>query len=499
MTTLRSSWPSRLRQLLSSDGAIGPSVKLDSEPPPKIKAFIEKVIQCPLQDIGIPLSGFRWEYNKGNFHHWRPLFLHFDTYFKVYLSCRNDLTLSDRILEDESPLPKYAIMQILRVMQIILENCPNKSSFDGLEHFKLLLASTDPEILIAALETLSALVKINPSKLHGSAKMVGCGSVNSYLLSLAQGWGSKEEGLGLYSCIIANEKTQDEALCLFPSDVENGCDQSNYRIGSTLYFELHGSSAQSKEHSGDKDSPNLRVIHMPDMHLRKEDDLFLLKQCIEQYSVPSDLRFSLLTRIRYARSFRSPRICSFYSRICLLAFIVLVQSSDAHDELVSFFANEPEYTNELIRVVRSEKTVSGSLRTLAMLALGAQLAAYTSSHERARILSGSSISFAGGNRMILLNVLQRAILSLKSSNDPSSLAFVEALLQFYLLHVVSTSTSGSNIRGSGMVPTFLPLLEDSDPAHIHLVCFAVKTLQKLMDYSSSAVSLFKELGGVLSF
>ncbi|KAK4274192.1 hypothetical protein QN277_017456 [Acacia crassicarpa] len=495
MTTLRSSWPSRLRQLLSSDGATGPSVKLDSEPPPKIKAFIEKVIQCPLQDIGIPLSGFRWEYSKGNFHHWRPLFLHFDTYFKVYLSCRNDLTLSDRILEDESPLPKYAIMQILRVMQIILENCPNKSSFDGLEHFKLLLASTDPEILIAALETLSALVKINPSKLHGSAKMVGCGSVNSYLLSLAQGWGSKEEGLGLYSCIMANEQTQDEALCLFPSDVENGCDQSNCRIGSTLYFELHGPSAQFKDHSGDSSS-NLRVIHMPDVHLRKEDDLLLLKQCIELYSVPSDLRFSLLTRIRYARSFRSPRICRFYSRICLLAFIVLVQSNDAHDELVSFFANEPEYTSELIRVVRSEKTVSGSIRTLAMLALGAQLAAYTSSHERARILSGSSISFAGGNRMILLNVLQRAILSLKSSNDPSSLAFVEALLQFYLLHVVSTSTSGSNIRGSGMVPTFLPLLEDSDPAHIHLVCFAVKTLQKLMDYSGSAVSLFKELGGV---
>ena len=47
-----------------------------------------------------------------------------------------------------------------------------------------------------------------------------------------------------------------------------------------------------------------------------------------------------------------------------------------------------------------------------------------------------------------------------------------------------------------MVPTFLPLLEDSDLAHIHLVCLAVKTLQKLMDNSSSAVSLFKELGGV---
>ncbi|KAI9106855.1 hypothetical protein K1719_022383 [Acacia pycnantha] len=495
MTTLRSSWPSRLRQLLSNEGAIGPSIKLDSEPPPKIKVFIDKVIQCPLPDIAIPLSGFRWEYNKGNFHHWRPLFLHFDTYFKAYISCRNDLTLSDKILEDDSPLPKHAILQILRVMQVILENCPNKTSFDGLEHFKFLLASTDPEVVMAALETLSVLVKLNPSKLHGSAKMVGCGSVNGYLLSLAQGWGSKEEGLGLYSCIMANEKTQDEGLCLFPSDVESGCDQPNIRIGSTLYFELHGSSAPVKEPGVDTASHSLKVIHMPDLHLQK-DDLSMLKQCIEQFIVPPELRFSLLTRIRYARAFRSPRICRLYSRICLLAFIVLVQSGDAQDELASFFANDPEYTNELIRIVRSEETISGSIRTLAMLALGAQLAAYTSSHERARILSGSSISFAGGNRMILLNVLQRAILSLKSSNDPSSLAFVEALLQFYLLHVVSTSTSGSNIRGSGMVPTFLPLLEDGDLAHIHLVCSAVKTLQKLMDYSSSAVSLFKELGGI---
>ncbi|MCH89614.1 E3 ubiquitin-protein ligase UPL1-like, partial [Trifolium medium] len=246
-------------------------------------------------------------------------------------------------------------------MQIILENCPNKSTFDGIEHFKLLLASTDPEILIAALETLSALVKINPSKLHGSSKMVGCGSVNSSLLSLAQGWGSKEEGLGLYSCVMANEKAQNEALSLFPSDVEIGSDQSNYRIGTTLYFEVHGPSAQSEEHSADTIPPGLRVIHIPDLHLCKEDDLSLLKQFTEQYNIPSELRFSLLSRIRYAHAFRSPRICRLYSRICLLSFIVLVQSGDAHDELVSFFANEPEYTNELIRIVRSEETISGSI------------------------------------------------------------------------------------------------------------------------------------------
>ncbi|KAF9687431.1 hypothetical protein SADUNF_Sadunf02G0092800 [Salix dunnii] len=496
MATIRSSLPSRPRQLLSGESIIGPSIKLDSETPPKIKAFIDKVIQSPLQDIAIPLSGFRWEYSKGIFHHWRPLFLHFDTYFKTYLSSRNGLSLSDNISEDDSPFPKQAVLQILRVMQIILENCHDKSSFDGLEHFKLLLASTDPEVLIAALETLSALVKINPSKLHGSGKLIGCGSVNSYLLSLAQGWGSKEEGLGLYSCVMANERTQEEGLCLFPSDEENELDKSQHRIGSTLYFELHGLTAQNTMENSSNTTSSLRVIHTTDLHLQKEDDLQLMKQYIEQYNVPPDLRFSLLTRIRYARAFRSPRVCRLYSRICLLAFIVLVQSGDANDELTSFFANEPEYTNELIRIVRSEETVPGTIRTLAMLALGAQLAAYTASHERARILSGSSISFAAGNRMILLNVLQKAVLSLKNSNDPSSLAFVEALLQFYLLHIVSSSASGSNVRGSGMVPTFLPLLEDPDPNHMHLVYLAVKALKKLMDYNSSAVSLLRELGGV---
>ncbi|XP_010520834.1 PREDICTED: E3 ubiquitin-protein ligase UPL2-like [Tarenaya hassleriana] len=497
MATGRSSMPSRLRQLLSGEGSIGPSIRLDAEPPPDIKAFIDKVIQSPLQDIAIPLSGFRWEYSKGNFHHWRPLFLHFDTYFKTYLSNRNDLLLSDKILEDDSAFPKHAVLQILRVMQIILENCPNKSSFDGLEHFKLLLASTDPEILIAALETLAALVKISPSKLHRSGKLIGCGSVNSYLLSLAQGWGSKEEGLGLYSCVVANERNQEEGLSLFPSVLENNRDEGDYRIGSTVYYELHGHNAQSTDDGRNpSSSSSSRVIQIPDLHTRKEDDLVLMKQCIEQYNVPQELRFSLLTRIRYAHAFRSPRICRLYSRICLLAFIVLVQSSDAQDELSSFFANEPEYTNELIRIVRSEETIPGTTRTLAMLALGAQLAVYSASHDRARILSGSSISFAVGNRMILLNVLQKAVLSLKTSSDPSSIAFVEALLQFYLLHIVSSSSSGSTIRGSGMVPTFLPLLEYGDPSHMHLVYLAVKALQKLMDYSSSAVPLLRDLGGV---
>ncbi|KAJ0800737.1 hypothetical protein HanPI659440_Chr03g0107011 [Helianthus annuus] len=98
-----------------------------------------------------------------------------------------------------------------------------------------------------------------------------------------------------------------------------------------------------------------------------------------------------------------------------------------------------------------------------------------------------------------INVLQKEISSLNKSTDPPSIAFIEALLQFHLLQVITTSSPGNIIRGLGMVSTFLPLLDDTEPTHMNLVCLAVKTLQKLMDYSNSAVTLLQDLGGVNLF
>jgi E3 ubiquitin-protein ligase HUWE1 len=62
--------------------------------------------------------------------------MHFDTYFKTYISSRKDLLLSHDMTEDD-PLPKNTILKILKVMQIVLENCQNKSSFLALSILSL--------------------------------------------------------------------------------------------------------------------------------------------------------------------------------------------------------------------------------------------------------------------------------------------------------------------------------------------------------------------------
>lgn len=53
----------------------------------------------------------------------------------------------------------------------------------------LLLASTDPEILIATIEAVVVLVKINPSKLHASGTLVAiCHILLDYVLFMFLGW-----------------------------------------------------------------------------------------------------------------------------------------------------------------------------------------------------------------------------------------------------------------------------------------------------------------------
>ena len=46
--------------------------------------------------------------------------------------------------------------------------------------------------------------------------------LNLHFLTLSQGWGSKEEGVGLFLCVV-----------------ENGCDVVASQLGSTLHFEFY--------------------------------------------------------------------------------------------------------------------------------------------------------------------------------------------------------------------------------------------------------------------
>ncbi|KAG0454476.1 hypothetical protein HPP92_023768 [Vanilla planifolia] len=98
-----------------------------------------------------------------------------------------------------------------------------------------------------------------------------------------------------------------------------------------------------------------------------ESDLELLDKLVKEHSVPYDLRFSLLTRLRFARAFSSLAARHQYVCIRLYAFIVLVQTSTEADDLTVFFNNEPEFIGELVSLLSHEAEVPERIRILGIV------------------------------------------------------------------------------------------------------------------------------------
>ncbi|KAF5728469.1 E3 ubiquitin-protein ligase UPL1 isoform X1 [Tripterygium wilfordii] len=438
------------------------------EVPPKIKSFIGSVIATPLENIEEPLKTFVWEFDKGDFHHWVDLFTHFDSFFEKHIKSRKDLLLEDNFLDSDPSFPREAILQILRVIRIILENCTNKHFYSSYEHLSSLLACTNADVVEACLQTLAAFLKKTIGKYS-----IRDSSLSSKLFSLAQGWGGKEEGLGLIACAM-----------------ERGCDPIAYELGCTLHFEFYAVKESSTDSLvGEQLTQGLQIIHLPNINSRLETDLELLDKLVTEYKVPSSLRFSLLTRLRFARAFSSLATRQQYTCICLYAFIVLVQASNDADDLVSFFNSEPEFVNELVSLLSYEDAVPEKIRILSLLSLVAL------SQDRSRQQTVLTALTSGGHRGILSSLMQKAVKSVISNTSKWSVVFAEALLS--LVIVLSSSSSGcSAMREAGFISTLLPLLKDTDPQHLHLVSTAVHILEAFMDYSNPAVALFRELGGL---
>ncbi|EPS70177.1 hypothetical protein M569_04584 [Genlisea aurea] len=437
--------------------------------PSKIKSFINHVTTTPLEKIEEPLKGFLWEFDKGDFHHWVDLFNHFDTFFEKFIKPRKDLQLDDNFLESDPLFPRNAVLQILRVIRIILENCTNKHFYSSYEnHLSSLLASTDASIVEACLQTLAAFLKKSIGKY-----VIRDASLNSRLFALAQGWGGKEEGLGLISCAM-----------------QTGPDIIGLQLGSTLHFEFYTVS-ESPDDASDSEQParGLQIIHMPDVNTVAENDLELLNKLVVEHKIPQNLRFSLLTRLRFARAFGSVYARQQYTCIRLYAFIVLVQACSDTDDLVSFFNAEPEFINELVTMLSCEDSVPEKIRILSLLSLVALC------QDRSRQPTVLTAVTSGGHRGILSSLMQKSIGSVVNNSSKWSVVFAEALLSLVTV-LVSSSSGCSAMREAGFIPTLLPLLKDTDPQHLHLVSTAVHVLEAFMDYSNPAAALFRDLGGL---
>jgi E3 ubiquitin-protein ligase HUWE1 len=89
---------------------------------------------------------------------------------------------------------------------------------------------------------------------HGDA------ALNAHLFSLSQGWGGKEEGLGLLACAM-----------------DNGCDIDACKLGAASHFKFYAEGdASDSNNNNDRNIFGLQVIHIPELYMQTEGDLEFL-------------------------------------------------------------------------------------------------------------------------------------------------------------------------------------------------------------------------------
>ena len=246
----------------------------------------------------------------------------------------------------------------------------------------VLLACSDTEVVHAALQLLAAYVRKPFLTKHG--KWHGDSGVVSRLFALAQGWGGKEEGLGLLACAV-----------------EDGLDAASLKVATTLHFEFYGERKEDSSQSSSKSG--LCVIHIQDVDKLDGDDLTVLQTIVAEHNVPVDVRFSLLTRLRYSRGFGSLGERRKLLEIRLLALVVFLQSNSDQEAISALYSNESEMVNELIMVLGAEEAVSEEIRTVAVMALTTQ------AQDRQRQASVLSVIGGRGHRGLLPSLLQKCI------------------------------------------------------------------------------------------
>lgn len=115
---------------------------------------------------------------------------------------------------------------------------------------------------------------------------------------------------------------------------------------------------------------------------------------------------------------------------------------------------------------------------------GSASGAAASSSGAATSSSGAAVGAAGG-----------AAARDSGAAGEVTVPFLEALLS--LVGALVSSTSGVNaLADAGLIAALLPLLRDTQPSHVGLVCSAVKILEAYMDFSHSACAMFRDLGGL---
>jgi hypothetical protein len=272
-------------------------------------------------------------------------------------------------IQDVSNVPEeatQAICTLLRFLSQLLRNATNKSVFNSVDELADLLAAANDTVASLALEVLCnlatppALHKQQAPEMHQHSTVLHTNktTTHSRLIALAQGWGTRGSGLGLFACATADDSEYGQGL--LPTEAgeinfEFFTDGEEHSLRLTVHDIMEEPQTDDRMEDGTETSKQKRRKMVPSgrgMKTKSTAELFFL--CVDQAGgrMPQDRLFPLLSDIRLSRAFHSSEARVFAIENRLRALITILHAHPSQEIMSGYFQAQPELCVELIDLLR---------------------------------------------------------------------------------------------------------------------------------------------------
>ncbi|KAG0255139.1 hypothetical protein BG011_005308 [Mortierella polycephala] len=489
-------------------------VKKLAVPPLPIRTLIKTLKECPQAEIAAHIEATpQWSWPRGDLFHWVGVLNRFDEILEnICKSCDMKKPQPKEFSHNDRRL----VLGILAFSRLLLESCTNRNLYASYEQLNDLLHTRDLDILESCLRLL-----LRPAQRH-SAQQRSARSIftvsQDRLLALAHSWGSREYGLDLQQLADGNAIIPERLRMLnfqfyrtvslskpaskddpLSTSIPSASSSTTAPSSSGKQRRSSGSGASTSQHSANIGgniattfSPvneGVVVIQTSDLHQLGGSDYEILNRLTQEYQVPEEHQFQLLSRIRVATGISSPSRRQQLLIIRLLAIAVMGHVLSEAVIVEKLFAFEPEIIQSLADLIHPDHNVSFNLQTVALFALDGL------AHLRNKQLDVLTAINASASHGILLYALRKIIAGLDSENAPYPQEFMDAMFGL-ISYIICSQTGGTMVISAGIVPVLLQLLTNKHTAQLKNVTKSVTILDSLVYGFGSAFTSFCTSGGL---
>ncbi|KAM0790628.1 hypothetical protein ACM66B_004490 [Microbotryomycetes sp. NB124-2] len=499
----------------------------------------------------LPIVEKGWTWPRTDLQHWIVPLNRFDAILERVIRDYDLGSMEHAQTNAFTPRTKELLHSILAFEKILLEHSTNRKIYASFDRLNDLLHTTDLDIL---LDTLKLALRPAQQFAMSHSSSYSFGIAEKRLLSLAQGWSTREYGLEMVdlasdsveippeldevdwqfykkaAVVESNETTAEASTSATPAadkkdkgkqadamDIEEARpstssapapapvqpsaaaatstpgpkSRASFATGAALVTPIPNTPGATS-YFGPHNDEGLTTVHLGNVRASPKTAVDLFVDAVETSGVPEPERLELLQKVRIAKSMSDVDARRTMLVLRLYAIAVLVHTSPESATQNKLLLYEPELIPQLAELVHPDRNVPMPIQAGAFYALDALAKLKSKLNEVASALN------AGVSHGILMYVLRRTVSDLDSDTPSSTPDFIDSLFNL-LLFFQTTSFAGNMIVGAGIVSMLVDLVKNRRRDRVSTVTKAVVFLDSLMYGYQTAFTLFISSGGLNVF